>query len=108
MTTSAAQLKSPGAPSCSRFRAYFPYDTAVQQTSPQRLLHLRKRTPTVLLRRALSKYETLDPGVLPGPACLVQKPKRFCTGGPPPAAAGHIHVPERSRTRTVSWLGVAR
>src|SRR5579864_1915951 len=27
---------------------------------------------------------------LHGPACLVQKPKGFCTGGPPPAAAGHI------------------
>src|SRR5581483_11440809 len=27
---------------------------------------------------------------MPRPACLVQKPKRFCTGGPPPAAAGHI------------------
>src|SRR5581483_12273595 len=26
---------------------------------------------------------------MPRPACLVQKPKRFCTGGPPPAAAGH-------------------
>ena len=30
---------------------------------------------------------------LPGPACLVQKPKGFCTGGPPPAAAGHVPVP---------------
>ena len=42
---------------------------------------------------------------MPGPACLVQKPNGFCTGGPPPAAAGHILC--LAITRTVSWLGVA-
>jgi hypothetical protein len=34
----------------------------------------------------------LDPGFLPGPARLGQK-AWFLPEAPPPAAAGHIHVP---------------
>jgi len=42
---------------------------------------------------------------MPRPACLVQKPKRFCTGGPPPAAAGHVPVPGRPRTHRFIYRG---
>jgi hypothetical protein len=40
----------------------------------------------------MTDVKTLDPGILPGPACLGQK-AWFLPQAPPPAAAGHILVP---------------
>ncbi len=40
----------------------------------------------------MTSRKTLDPGVLPGPACLGQK-AWFLPQAPPPAPAGHIPVP---------------
>jgi hypothetical protein len=41
----------------------------------------------------LGSYEALDPGIVPGPARPRPKSVVFAEA-PPPAAAGHVHVPQ--------------